>query len=67
MFLLTVLLHQVVQYVSCCCLHDYHILPSNSCTCNDHGAEQVDIVAKDEKRAFTLLVATTADGDFLPF
>jgi hypothetical protein len=24
-------------------------------------------VAKDEKRAYTLLVASTADGDFLPF
>jgi len=44
-----------------------HILPSNSCTFNDRGAEQVDIVAKDEKRAFTLLVASIADGDFLPF
>ena len=44
-----------------------HILPSNGCTFNDRGAEQVDIVAKDEKRAFTLLVASTADGDFLPF
>ena len=27
----------------------------------------MDIVAKDEKCAFTLLVASTADGDFLPF
>ena len=44
-----------------------HILPSNGCTFNDCGAEQVDIVAKDEKLAFTLLVASTADGDFLPF
>jgi hypothetical protein len=44
-----------------------HILPSNGCTFNDRGAEQVDIVAKDEKRAFTLLVASTANGDFLPF
>ena len=44
-----------------------HILPSNSCTFNDCGAEQVDIVVKDEKHAFTLLVASTADGDFLPF
>ena len=44
-----------------------HILPSNSCTFNDRGAEQVDTVAKDEKRAFTLLVASTADGGFLPF
>ena len=44
-----------------------YILPSNGCTFNDRGADQVDIVAKDEKRAFTLLVASTADGDFLPF
>jgi hypothetical protein len=27
----------------------------------------VDIVAKDEKCAFTLLVASTTDRDFLPF
>jgi hypothetical protein len=44
-----------------------HILPSNSCTYHDHGAKQVNIVAKDEKRAYTLLIASTADGDFLPF
>ena len=44
-----------------------HILPSNGSTFNDCGTDQVDIVAKDEKRAFTLLVASTADGDFLPF
>jgi hypothetical protein len=44
-----------------------HILPSNSCTFNDQGAKQVDIVVKDEKHAFTLLVACTADRDFLPF
>ena len=44
-----------------------HILPSNGCTFHNQGAEQVDIVAKDEKRAYTLLVASTADGDFLPF
>jgi hypothetical protein len=44
-----------------------YILPSSSCTFHDRGAEQVDVVAKDEKRAYTLLVASTADGDFLPF
>lgn len=44
-----------------------YILPSNSSTFHDRGAEQVNIVAKDEKRAYTLLVASTADGDFLPF
>lgn len=27
----------------------------------------MDIIAKDEKRAFTLLVASTPDGTFLPF
>lgn len=44
-----------------------YILPSNGSTFHDRGAEQVDIIAKDEKRAYTLLVASTADGDFLPF
>ncbi|KIK73988.1 hypothetical protein PAXRUDRAFT_176957, partial [Paxillus rubicundulus Ve08.2h10] len=28
---------------------------------------QVDIIAKDEKRAYTLLVASTPEGNFLPF
>lgn len=42
-------------------------MPSNGYTFHDCGSEQVDIVAKDEKRAYTLLVASTADGDFLPF
>jgi hypothetical protein len=44
-----------------------HILPSSGRTFHDRGAEQVNIVAKDEKRAYTLLVASTANGDFLPF
>jgi len=44
-----------------------YILPNGNCTFHDRGAEQVDITSKDEKRAYTLLVASTADGDFLPF
>jgi hypothetical protein len=42
-------------------------LPSNGTTFEQHGSEQVDILAKDEKRAYTLLIASSADGDFLPF
>jgi hypothetical protein len=42
-------------------------LPSNGCTFHKCSVEQVDIVAKDEKCAYILLVASTADGDFLPF
>ncbi|KIK73435.1 hypothetical protein PAXRUDRAFT_178440, partial [Paxillus rubicundulus Ve08.2h10] len=44
-----------------------YILPSNGSTWAEHGSHQVDIVAKDEKCAFTLLVASTPDGTFLPF
>ena len=36
-------------------------------TYEKRGVEQVDIAAKDEKRAYTLCVATTANGDVLPF
>ncbi|KIK78047.1 hypothetical protein PAXRUDRAFT_17101 [Paxillus rubicundulus Ve08.2h10] len=44
-----------------------YILPSSGTTFAERGSRQVDIVAKDEKRAFTLLVASTPDGTFLPF
>ncbi|PBK85838.1 hypothetical protein ARMGADRAFT_1087110 [Armillaria gallica] len=43
------------------------VLPSNSYTFHDTGAKQVDVMAKDEKWAFTLMVASTASGNFLPF
>ncbi|KAJ3745113.1 hypothetical protein DFH05DRAFT_1460002 [Lentinula detonsa] len=43
------------------------LLPSASKTYHKKGDRQVDVVAKDEKRAFTLCVASTAAGDFLPF
>ncbi|KAK1226816.1 hypothetical protein PQX77_010198 [Marasmius sp. AFHP31] len=36
-------------------------------TYHKKGERQVDIQGKDEKRAYTLCVASTADGDFLPF
>ncbi|KIK74376.1 hypothetical protein PAXRUDRAFT_19942 [Paxillus rubicundulus Ve08.2h10] len=38
-----------------------YILPSSGTTFAEHGSRQVDIVAKDEKQAFTLLVASTPD------
>ncbi|KAG1758482.1 hypothetical protein EDD22DRAFT_981399 [Suillus occidentalis] len=44
-----------------------YILPSSGTTFAEHGSKQVDIVAKDEKRAYTLLVASTPEGTFLPF
>ena len=44
-----------------------YILLNNSSTFHDHGAEQVDVAAKDEKHAYTHTVATTPDGDFLPW
>ncbi|KAF8988827.1 hypothetical protein BDZ89DRAFT_974879, partial [Hymenopellis radicata] len=36
-------------------------------TYHKKGSRQVDIAARDEKRAYTLCVASTADGDVLPF
>ena len=44
-----------------------HILPSNSTTFEQCGSKQVDILARDKKCMYTLLVASSADGDFLPF
>lgn len=44
-----------------------YILPNSGTTFEKWGAEQVDILANDEKHAYTLLVASSADGDFLPF
>ncbi|KAJ3514067.1 hypothetical protein NLJ89_g2589 [Agrocybe chaxingu] len=44
-----------------------YVLPSNSRTFHDKGASQVDAVGKDEKRAYTVLVASTPTGDILPF
>ena len=44
-----------------------NILPSSGTTFAERGTRQVDIVAKDEKRAYTLLVVSTPEGTFLPF
>ncbi|KAE9389251.1 hypothetical protein BT96DRAFT_947016 [Gymnopus androsaceus JB14] len=44
-----------------------YVLPTSSKTFHTKADRQVDIVAKDEKRAFTLFVASTASGDILPF
>lgn len=44
-----------------------YYLPNSALTYNERGAKQVDIVSKDDKRAYTLCVASTPDGDFLPF
>ncbi|THU78946.1 hypothetical protein K435DRAFT_586887, partial [Dendrothele bispora CBS 962.96] len=44
-----------------------YVLPNSSRTFDTRGQKQIDVVAKEEKRAFTLFVASTADGDFLPF
>lgn len=44
-----------------------YVLPRSSCTFHEKGMKQVEVVAKDEKRAYTLLVASTPEGTFLPF
>ncbi|KAJ6472516.1 hypothetical protein C8R45DRAFT_1164232 [Mycena sanguinolenta] len=43
-----------------------YLLPASSHTFHDRGAKQVDLVAKDEKRAYTMMLASTPAGDFLP-
>ncbi|KAJ7222719.1 hypothetical protein C8J57DRAFT_1253667 [Mycena rebaudengoi] len=43
-----------------------YLLPSSGHTFHDRGAKQVDVVAKDEKRAYTMMLASTPSGDFLP-
>jgi hypothetical protein len=43
------------------------ILIGNDCTYDKKGAKQVDIAAHDERRAYTLCVASTAAGSMLPF
>lgn len=43
------------------------ILPGQATTFHQRGAEQVDIIAKDEKRAYSLTVSSTPAGDFLPW
>ncbi|KAK1221287.1 hypothetical protein PQX77_015907 [Marasmius sp. AFHP31] len=44
-----------------------YVLPNSSSTWHTKGNRQVDIVAKEEKRAFTLMVASTPTGVLLPF
>ncbi|KAJ3754400.1 hypothetical protein EV360DRAFT_73735 [Lentinula raphanica] len=43
-----------------------YVLPNSTKTFYAKGDHQVDIIGKEEKRAFTILVASTATGDFLP-
>lgn len=42
-------------------------LPGYKTSYEKKGSKQIDIIGKDEKRAFTLCVSSTADGQFLPF
>ncbi|KAJ7197544.1 hypothetical protein GGX14DRAFT_312696, partial [Mycena pura] len=32
----------------------------------DRGTKQIDVAAKDEKRAYTVMVTSSLDGDYLP-
>lgn len=43
------------------------LMPANSRTYEKKGSKQVDTAFKDEKRASTLVVATSCAGDILPF
>ncbi|KAJ6449476.1 hypothetical protein C8R45DRAFT_917279 [Mycena sanguinolenta] len=43
-----------------------YLLPASGHTFHDRGAKQVDLVAKDEKRAYTMMIASTPAGDLLP-
>ncbi|KAJ7430202.1 hypothetical protein B0H11DRAFT_1765324, partial [Mycena galericulata] len=42
-----------------------YLLPASGHTFHDRGAKQVDLVAKDEKRAYTSMLTSTPAGDFL--
>lgn len=44
-----------------------YVLPHNQVTYHETNARQVDTHGKEEKRAYTLCVASSAAGDFLPF
>jgi len=43
------------------------ILMSKNTTYAEKGSRQVDVAGRDEKRAYTLCVATTPAGNILPF
>jgi len=43
------------------------LIPTGNKTWAEKGAKQVDVFGKEEKRQFTLMVATSAAGDILPF
>jgi hypothetical protein len=43
------------------------VIIGNDKTYDKTGTKQVAIAARDEKRAYTLCVASSADGDILPF
>ncbi|KAH7904029.1 hypothetical protein BJ138DRAFT_971642, partial [Hygrophoropsis aurantiaca] len=44
-----------------------YLMAGNDVMYNTKGARQVDVAAKDEKRAYTLCVASTPNGNLLPF
>jgi hypothetical protein len=44
-----------------------YVLPNCSTTWETVGTKQIDVIAKDEKRAYTILVGSTPTGDILPF
>ena len=44
-----------------------YLMGTKDKTYNKRGSKQIDLAAKDEKRAYTLCVSTTANGDVLPF
>jgi hypothetical protein len=43
------------------------VLIGNNTTYDERGKKQIDIAAKDERRAYTLCVASTPTGTLLPF
>ncbi|KAJ7889710.1 hypothetical protein B0H13DRAFT_1887903 [Mycena leptocephala] len=43
-----------------------YLLPAGGHTFHERGAKQVDLVTKDEKRPYTMMVVSSAAGDFLP-
>ena len=43
-----------------------NIVPTSDWTMEAEGSKRVEIIAKDDKRQITAVLAGTLDGDFLP-
>jgi hypothetical protein len=44
-----------------------YVIPSTDTTYEKKGSKQVNVIAKDDRRAYTLVVSSSCNGDLLPF